>query len=46
MCVFFFHRIKISEFLLMMIPFNLKESKLKVKEDFSKVILPGIYLHL
>ena len=29
-----------------MIPFNLKESKLKLRGDFSKVVLPGIYLHL
>ena len=43
---FFPHRIKILEFLLIMIPFNLKESKLKLRGDFSKVVLPGIYLHL
>jgi hypothetical protein len=28
-----------------MIPFDISEPKLELREDFSKVVLPGIYLH-
>lgn len=43
---FFSPRIKTLEFLLMIIPFNIREPKLKLREAFFKVALPGIYLHL